>query len=56
MTDHKPVEVICASPKPESVSARIERWLFRLQAYDFKVHYINYPGKHNAADALPRLL
>ena len=51
VTDHKPLEVIYGSKgKP---SARIERWVLRLQAYDFKVVY--RPGKENIADVLSRL-
>lgn len=33
--------------------ARIERWVFRLQAYDFKVVYKS--GKENIVDALSRM-
>ena len=50
-TDHKPLDRIYSrTSKP---CARIERWLLRLQGYDFKVVY--QPGKTNIGDALSRL-
>lgn len=50
-TDHKPLEAIFKpSSKPP---ARIERWLLRLQAFDFEVVY--KAGKSNIADPLSRL-
>ncbi|KAK3698601.1 hypothetical protein QZH41_014579, partial [Actinostola sp. cb2023] len=52
VTDHKPLEVIY-SPKSKP-SARIERWVLRLQPYHFTVVY--KPGKQNIADSLSRLL
>lgn len=51
VTDHKPLEVIFG-PKSKPC-ARIERWILRLQAYEFKVVY--KPGKENIADSLSRL-
>lgn len=52
VTDHKPLEVIYSQrSKP---CARIERWVLRLQPYDFRVVYIK--GKQNIADSLSRLL
>ena len=50
-TDHKPLEIIYGSPKSKP-SARIERWVLRLQPYTFTVKY--KPGKENAADYLSR--
>ena len=51
-TDHKPLETIYSTrSKP---CARIERWVLRLQPYQFKVNYL--PGKQNIADPLSRLL
>jgi len=51
LTDHKPLEVIFGGKnKP---CARIERWLLRMQSFDFNVQYIE--GKNNIADPLSRL-
>ena len=49
ITDHKPLEVIyCnANSKP---SAQIERWVLRLQPYNFSIVY--KPGRDNPADFL----
>lgn len=51
VTDHKPLEVIFG--KRSKPCARIERWVLRLQTYNFKVIY--KPGKTNIADCLSRL-
>jgi len=51
LTDHKPLEVIYFTNSRNS--ARMERWVLRLQPYRFKVQYI--PGKQNIADPLSRL-
>ncbi|KAF6026050.1 hypothetical protein EB796_015640 [Bugula neritina] len=52
VTDHKPLEFIFnrVNSKP---SARIERWVLRLQAFDYEVVY--KPGSMNIADPLSRL-
>lgn len=52
VTDHKPLEVIYG-PRSKPC-ARIERWVLRLQPYEFRVVHI--AGKNNIADPLSRLL
>jgi len=52
VTDHKAVLYIY-SPRSKP-SARIERWVLRLQPYDFSVRHI--PGKEMIAYALSRLV
>lgn len=51
ITDHKPLEVIFG-PKSRP-SARIERWVLRLQSYQYQIKY--RAGKSNIADPLSRL-
>lgn len=52
ITDHKPLEFIFSErSKP---SARIERWILRLQPFTYKVIYRK--GTENIADPLSRLL
>ena len=50
-TDHKPLE--CIFGRLAKPSARIERWVLRLQGYDYRVVY--RPGEANIADSLSRL-
>lgn len=52
LTDHKPLETIYSTSYRNS--ARIERWVLRLQPYRFRVQYV--PGKQNIADSLSRLV
>jgi hypothetical protein len=50
-TDHRPLQYIFqAKSRP---AARVERWVLRLQAFEFNVVY--RPGKSNIADCLSRL-
>jgi len=51
ITDHKPLEIIYGNSSSKT-SARIERWVLRLQPYTFIVKY--KPGSENAADYLSR--
>ena len=50
-TDHKPLEFIYG-PRSKP-SARLERWVLRLQAFEVNVVY--HPGSLNIADSLSRL-
>jgi len=52
LTDHKPLEAIY-SPRSKPC-ARVERWVLRLQPYQFRV--VHVPGTKNIADPLSRLL
>ena len=50
-TDHKPLKHIYGGK--QKLAARIERWVLRLQGYQYNVVY--RPGKTNIADCLSRL-
>ena len=52
ITDHKALETIYG-PRSKPC-ARIERWVLRMQPYDF--HVVHVPGTQNIADPLSRLL
>ena len=51
-TDHRPLQLMYS--KKSKPSARIERWVLRLQSYNFKVEY--KPDTQNVADSLSRLV
>ena len=51
-TDHRPLQFIYS--KKSKPSARIERWVLRIQSYRFTVEY--KPGPQNIADPLSRLM
>ena len=52
LTDHKPLEFIFS--KKSKPCARVERWVLRLQPYNYTVRHI--PGSSNIGDSLSRLL
>ena len=52
VADHKPLEAIYG-PRSKPC-ARIERWVLRMQPYDF--HMVHIPGTQNIADPLSRLI
>nr|AIK27535.1 polyprotein [Chilo suppressalis] len=52
LSDHKPLEIIYSANS--KLSARIQRWVLRLQPFTFKVTY--KPGRNNIADPVSRLL
>ena len=52
ITDHKLLEVLYS--KKSNPPARIERWVLRMQEFDYTVKY--KPGSENIADALSRLI
>ena len=51
VTDHEALKVIYS--RKSKPSARIERWVLRLQPYNYQVCYV--PSRKNIADALSRL-
>lgn len=52
LTDHKPLEMLF-SPRSKP-NARLERWIMRLQCFDYSVHHVS--GNANIADPFSRLL
>lgn len=52
ITDNKPVQLIFGPRSKPCL--RIERWVLRLQTYDYEI--IHRPGKSNIADPLSRLI
>lgn len=50
-TDHKPLTFIFSDKSKPCL--RIERWVLRLQCYDYNIKYVT--GKNNIADPLSRL-
>ena len=52
LTDHRPLEFIFSQCSKHS--ARIERWILRMQPYRYRVKYVK--GRNNTADSLSRLL
>jgi RNase H-like domain found in reverse transcriptase len=50
-TDHKPLVVLFGNPAAK-LSARMERWRMRIQAYTFRIIY--QKGQDNAADYMSR--
>ncbi|XP_038060081.1 uncharacterized protein K02A2.6-like [Patiria miniata] len=51
VTDHKPLVTLFNSPNNQA-PARIERWILKLQEYNYTVEY--QPGKLNPADYMSR--
>lgn len=52
LTDHGPLQFIFSSRS--KISARVERWVLRLQPFKYIVRYI--PGPQNIADSLSCLI
>ena len=50
VTDHQALNIYGPTSKP---SARIERWVLRLQPFNYRVRYVT--SRENIADALSRL-